>query len=280
MSALSHEVLSIAVCQMTSVDCIDTNLKQIENLLSQIQAGTQIVFFPENCLFMRIREGEKISGIDLSDPAFVVLQKIADQKQVYLHLGSVPLKKDNKLTNASVLVSPNAPVECTYEKMHLFDIELTGQAPIRESDVFVHGEGPRVLDIAGWKIGQSICYDIRFADLYSYYAKQEVDLIIVPAAFLVKTGQAHWETLLRARAIENQCYVLAAAQAGVHRGAKLESAQSSRETFGNSLIIDPWGQIAKQALSAGPELLSFVLEKAKNQAVRRQIPMRHHRRPV
>lgn len=270
----------IAVCQMTSVDDVSENVLQIKKLISQIPTDTKVAFFPENCLYMRVLEGEKIQGVELSDSVFTELTNMAREKNIYLHLGSVPLKKQNKLTNASVLVSPDGQVKCTYEKIHLFDIDLIGQAPIRESDVFSHGEFAQMIGVDGWRFGQSICYDLRFSDLYSYYSRQDVDALLVPAAFLVKTGLAHWETLLRARAIETQSYVIAAAQAGRHQSVRRGSKDSFRETFGHSLVIDPWGQIELMAKTDGPEVMLTKLSRSKIQQVRKQIPMKNHRRRI
>ena len=268
------KILSIAACQMTSVDDVETNVRQIETLLESVQTPIDIAFFPENCLYMRLVEGQAIPGLTLQDPAFEKLKKIAKRKQVHLHLGSIPLRENQKLTNATVVVSRDGEIECTYRKMHLFDITLEGQKPIRESDVFNHGPEPRLWEVDGWKIGQTICYDLRFAELFSYYAKKSCDVIVVPAAFLVKTGQAHWEVLLRARAIESQCYIIAAAQAGSHRNAQ----GSERKTYGHSLIISPWGEILAQGSADHPEVLLKQLDQAQVELVHRQIPMRSHRR--
>ncbi|MEZ0392799.1 MAG: carbon-nitrogen hydrolase family protein [Pseudobdellovibrionaceae bacterium] len=265
--------LTIAVCQMTSVDDVDLNFQQMEFLLNSISKPFDLAFFPENCLYMRLKEGEKIEGLSLEAPIFTKLGEIAKKKQVTLHLGSVPLKDNGKLANASVTVFPDGKAKCTYKKVHLFDIALEGQKPIRESDVFSHGGGPSLLEAKDWKIGQTICYDVRFAELYSYYAKLGVDLIVVPAAFLVKTGQAHWEVLLRARAIESQCYVAAAAQAGTHHNRGNE-----RKTYGHSVIISPWGDILAKASSDRPEVLLLDLDKFEIEKVRKQIPMQSHRR--
>lgn len=272
--------LPVAVCQMTSVDDISTNIEQMKSLLSQVPVGTRVAFFPENCLYLRVKEGEKIPGVELSDSCFSDLSELAKSKDIVLHLGSVPLKKQGKLTNASVLVFPDGRVLSAYEKIHLFDIELIGQAPIRESDVFTHGESAKIIDLDGWNFGQSICYDLRFSDLYSYYAHKEVDAVLVPAAFLVKTGLAHWETLLRARAIETQSYVIASAQAGKHFSKKHGSTEMFRETFGHSLVIDPWGQIEYMAKSDQPEVILVKLQRSKIQQVRKQIPMKNHRRRI
>lgn len=266
--------LSVAVCQMTSIDDVDANIHQMQSLLDSITTPVEIAFFPENCLYFRLKEGSSIPGMSLDSPVFKRLIEMAKAKNTILHLGSLPLKDGDKLANATVLVSPDGTVECVYQKMHLFDIALEGQKPHRESDVFHHGPAPAVSEFHSWKIGHTICYDIRFAELFSHYAKQKVDLIAIPSAFLVETGKAHWDVLLRARAIESQCYIVAAAQAGTHQN----SSGHKRSTFGHSAIISPWGEILEQASSDRPQVLVHVLEKSRIEAVRRQIPMHSHRR--
>lgn len=266
--------LNIAVCQMTSIDDVDANYSQMESLLRSLSQAVDLVVFPENCLYMRINEGEQIPGLDLENPVLTKLGTLARQMKASFHLGSVPLRENAKLANASVLITPDGGVQCTYRKIHLFDIQLEGQKAIRESDVFTHGPSPAVLNMGPWKIGQTICYDLRFAELFSIYAKNSVDAILVPSAFVVKTGQAHWEVLLRARAIESQCFVIAAAQAGTHVSAK----GSQRMTYGHSLVVNPWGEVVAQAFSEGPEIFTVTLDKEKIESVRRQIPMRDHRR--
>ncbi len=266
--------LSVIVCQMNSVDNVDTNFQQIESLVQSIPQTAEIAFFPENCLYMRLKEGQKIPGLTFEHPVFEQLKKLSRDRGIVLHLGSIPLREEGKLTNATVTVRPEGSVECTYRKMHLFDITLEGQAPIRESDVFNHGPTPEVLNVKDWQLGQTICYDIRFAEIYSFYAKKRVDVLLVPAAFLVKTGQAHWEVLLRARAIESQSYVVAAAQAGTHTNAQGDQ----RKTYGHSMVISPWGDVLYKGSSDKPEAHFIELEAAQVEAVRRQIPMHSHRR--
>ena len=264
--------LPIAICQMTSVDDVEINFKQIQKLVNEIQVA-KIAFFPENCLYMRLKEGEKIVGFTLEDEIFSRLSRLAQDKKMALHLGSVPLREQGKLSNATVFVSPEGRVQCTYRKIHLFDIALEGQAPFRESDVFNHGAKASVLDFSGVKIGQTICYDLRFAELFSQYAKQNVEIIVVPAAFLVPTGIVHWDVLLRARAIESQAFVVAAAQAGTH-----QSPRGERKTYGHSLIVSPWGEILARGSADRPELMAITLDLALVEKVRRQIPMSAHRR--
>jgi predicted amidohydrolase len=260
---------------MTSVDQAKTNYAAMIGLIEKAikEKKPDLILFPENCLYMRLQEGEKITGFDLSDFYFLELSKIASQNNVALHLGALPLRLHGKLFNASVYIDGFGNISSSYQKIHLFDIQLEGQKANRESDVFTHGEKPAILELKGWQLGQTICYDLRFSELFNFYAKKHVHAILVPSSFLVKTGMAHWEVLLRARAIESQCYILAAAQAGKH-----QSEKGIRETFGHSLIIDPWGQVLKQAQSSGPEIIYYDLSCHDLDKVRRQIPMKNHRR--
>ncbi len=267
--------LKIALCQMTSIDRVADNLAQIRNLISQVPASeaVDLFCFPENCLYMRLVEGQKIEGLSLNDDAFNELRHIAMARNCFLHLGASPLKIDGHLYNATILISPDGKIHSPYQKIHLFDIHLQGQAPICESDIFKHGIKPEVVDIFGWKVGQSICYDLRFAELYSHYAQKECDLILVPSSFLPKTGEAHWQILLRARAIECQAFVAASAQGGTHVG----SHGGERNTYGHSLLIDPWGLIIAEILQQ-PAIEVHVLTKDRINQVRQQIPMKSHRR--
>lgn len=268
-------LFKVAICQTTSVDSVEKNLSSMIQQMTEVlkkDPSVRLILFPENVLYMRIREGEAIEGIALDSVYFKKLAQFSLTNKVNIHLGSVPLLIDGKLYNSSVLITEQAKIESTYQKIHLFDIQLSGQAPIRESDVFAFGKKPETFEIDGWKFGQSICYDIRFSELYSEYAKQKVDAILIPAAFLTKTGEAHWEVLNRARAIENQSYVLSSAQGGVH---KSESGQ--RETFGHSIAVDPWGRIL-QVLSRDVDYFIVELKKELIKEVRTQIPMEKHRR--
>ncbi len=267
--------LKIALCQMTSTDRVQDNLAQIKKLIAQvpINEALDLFCFPENCLHMRLIEGQKIEGLELTDPVLIELRQLAVERNCYLHLGASPVKVEGHLYNATILISPEGQIHSPYQKMHLFDIQLQGQPAMRESDVFKHGSEPKVVDIFGWKVGQSICYDLRFAELFSYYAQQECDLILVPSSFLPKTGEAHWEILLRARAIECQAYVMASAQGGTHQG--LDGGQ--RSTHGHSLLIDPWGLVLAELLQQ-PSVEVHVLTKDRIQQVRQQIPMKSHRR--
>lgn len=267
--------LTIALCQMTSVDDVEANVMQIEELVERIpeSAGVRVAFFPENSLYLRLKEGESIRGLMPQDEAFSVLGELAVRRKMNLHL-TLPFRIDGHLYNSSLLISDQGTVRTTYQKMHLFDIELANGPSVRESDVFRHGAGSSVIEIDGWRFGESICYDVRFSELYSIYARQEVDAILIPSAFLTRTGEAHWDLLVRSRAIESQCYVIAPAQGGVHQG----TSSGIRETHGNSLIVDPWGRVVSRIAEPGPGVEIQTLRRDEIDKVRRQIPMKDHRR--
>lgn len=268
----------VAVCQLTSVDSVQHNVREIEVLLNSIAAVSEfdLICFPENSLYMRVKETDPRLGLTLQDESIAHLSKWSQANGVTLHIGSVPLIEGGRFFNASLLLRPDGGVNVTYRKIHLFDVDVEGHAPQRESDFFAAGSTPSTFLLKGWRFGSSICYDIRFAELYLKYAREGVDAILVPAAFIVPTGKAHWDTLIRARAIESQAYVIAAAQGGVHHGLQ----GGTRETFGHSMIVDPWGQILAQCPDdfAGGRVLRAILKADRIEAVRRQIPMKNHRK--
>lgn len=267
--------LKIGLLQMQSIDHLDANLDFImTNLELAAQQGVEVVFTPENALYMRMKEGEAIEGISIENSEIQKLQKVCSQLGISIHLGSLPLRCKDKLTNSSIFINQNGCVFTTYQKVHLFDIQLQGQRPIKESDVFEAGDSPKVLTFSGWSLGQTICYDIRFSNLFLKYALFPVDCILVPSAFLVRTGEAHWHSLLRARAIESQCYVIAPAQAGNHIGLR-----GNRETYGHSIVVSPWGEVL---IDAKKQLGLFVCELDRNliDQVRMQIPMQRHRKLI
>lgn len=268
--------MKVSLVQMNSIDSWDENLQWILRLLSDDQfTSRDLICFPENSLYMRVKENDSIDFKPLSWSGYLELAEVAKKIQSNLHLGSVGLQIDGQNYNASVYIQKDGHIFSSYQKIHLFDIHLEGKSPIRESDLYARGEGPQVLSHEDWKIGQSICYDLRFSELYSRYAEQDVDIILIPAAFLVPTGIAHWDILVRARAIESQCYVLASCQAGVHESRRHVGAQ--RLTYGNSMIVSPWGDVVSR-LESGTGAIHAELSKEAIRKVRQQIPMKNHRR--
>ncbi len=264
------EPLAAAICQLTSIDDWLANVDQVLELSEKaLKLGpTDILCFPENSLYMRLNKNQIVPSIDLQSDLFRPIEDFAKSNDCYIYLGSVPLKINGEVYNSTIILTPQGERLAPYQKIHLFDIALEGQEPIRESDEFKQGVKTSVVDINGWKLGLSICYDLRFSELFYKYHKLEVDIIGIPSAFLVKTGQAHWHTLVRARAIEAQAFVLAAAQSGNYKG---------RETYGHSLIVGPWGDVLAEATDES-RVKRVVLDHSLIQKVRMQIPMKDHRR--
>ncbi len=266
---------NLAVCQLTSSDDVLANVQAMLGLLNDISDDVDLVCFPENCLYLRVEGGEQPPRLKVDDPSIQKLSSWAKQNGIPMHLGSVPLEENGRLYNASLLLGASGAVEVVYKKIHLFDVDVEGVKPQRESDVFAPGTDTSVFSVKGWQFGSSICYDLRFSELFNRYARQGVDVVLVPAAFLVETGRAHWHVLLRARAIESQAFVVAAAQGGVHKGR----AGSSRSTYGHSLVVEPWGEIIAEVTDAvKPQALVVNLKAERLESVRRQIPMKAHRR--
>lgn len=277
--------LSIALVQMTTVDSLDANLVKFESIFNTIkklqeeqessEKPLDLICFPENCLYMRVKTTNPIVGFELSHSCFVRMGEWARRLKTCIHLGSVPLIIDGMLYNSSLWLSEEGVIQVGYQKVHLFDIALEGKTPHRESDIFERGKEPRTHNFKGWRVGESICYDVRFSELYSQYAHENVDVILVPSAFLEETGKAHWEVLLRARAIESQCYVVASAQVGSHRS--IQYPELERRTYGKSMIIDPWGTVELN-LGESEGVQIHHLHKDRINNVRTQIPMANHRR--
>lgn len=216
------------------------------------------------------------AGSSLTDEAHdVVLAAVRDAAArcaLWVHIGSLGLKgerADGRWTNRSFIIDASGAVRARYDKIHLFDVDLPGGISWRESSVYGPGDEVVTVDTPWARIGLSVCYDLRFADLYRRLSDAGAGLLLVPAAFTVPTGQAHWETLLRARAIESACFVIAPAQVGHH--------EDGRDTYGHSLVIDPWGEIL---LDMGDEPgLGFAdIDFARIDAVRARIPVLDHRR--
>ncbi len=276
--------LSIALVQMTTVDSLAANLIKFEAIFNAIKtlqeqkgAGTSLdlICFPENCLYMRVKTTDPIEGFESTHLSFVWIGEWAKRLNSCIHLGSIPLIIEGKLYNSSMWFNEEGVMQVGYQKVHLFDIALEGKTSIRESDVFERGNEPVIHNFKGWRIGESICYDLRFSELYSKYAYDNADVILVPSAFLEETGKAHWEVLLRARAIESQCFVVASAQVGSHRSTKYPELE--RRTYGKSMIIDPWGTVELN-LGETESVQIHQLHKDKISSVRTQIPMASHRR--
>lgn len=265
-----------AAIQMTSGDDIAANIATLEPLLMQAVAqGAQFVATPENTFYMRREGTAPMTDVPMEKhPGVAYAKAAAKQHGIWLLIGSIRAQEAgmDKPFNRSILFSPKGEIAATYDKIHLFDVTLEGGHSYRESSQAEAGGNAVLADVGGMKLGMSICYDVRFPNLYRTLALQGAQILSVPSAFTRPTGEAHWHTLLKARAIENGCYVIAPAQCGVHPGG--------RETYGHSLIIDPWGKIVAEATSDMPQVIMAPIDPVRVAAVRAQIPVLTHHRVI
>ena len=270
------DTLHITLVQMNSTDSVEQNFQQIKTLLSENNKAfpSQLTVFPENSLFMKIKKGGAVSGLSLTDPVFLKLQELCGHYTTCMLL-TTPIQDKDKVFNATVFVSSDSFPKILYRKIHLFDTALENNRVYRESQQFEPGKVPAVWNFQGWKLGLSICYDLRFAELYGFYAGEEVDILLIPSAFLRTTGKKHWHTLLKARAIEGQCYVMAPAQSGRHQSAG--KLAEERWTYGHSLAVSPDGEILLDMKEKMPTLKTLCLSGKELKQVRKQLPMAQHR---
>jgi nitrilase len=269
--------MKVAAIQMVSTAVVADNLQQARTLLQQAAAqGAELAVLPEYFCLIGQHDADKLAIQEPfgSGPIQQFLSDTARELGLWLVAGTLPLTGagDNKVFNSSLAFNPQGQCVARYDKIHLFRFD-NGQESYDESRVLDRGQTPTRFALPSkdghtWQIGMSVCYDLRFAELYRGYAHDGVDLLLVPAAFTHTTGKAHWEVLLRARAIENLAYVAAAAQGGVH--------PNGRQTWGQSVLIDPWGQVlAEQA--QGPGVVLAALDAVAMQHWRSQLPALQHR---
>ena len=237
-------------------------------------AGAAMLFTPEMSNLLdrdRERAGEAIRS-EAGDPVLTAVRAAARDRRLWVHLGSLAVRReDGRLANRGFVIDAEGNVAARYDKLHLFDVELAGGESWRESAAYAPGDGTAVVDTPIGALGLSICYDLRFAALYAALSDAGAQVLAVPAAFTVPTGRAHWEVLLRARAIENACWVVAAAQTGGH--------EDGRATFGHSLVVDPWGEVVLD-MSDAPGLRFAEIDPARTADVRARVPVLAHRRAI
>jgi predicted amidohydrolase len=271
----NNSELNMASIQMVSTPQLNENLEVAAALIkAAADCGAQIAVLPEYFCLMGLKDTDKVKIREVagSGPIQERLAAMAKENDVYLVAGSIPLeaKESNKVLNTSLVFDPKGKQIARYDKMHLFGFQTEAER-YEESETIAAGSQPgqfaiRVNEV-DWHFGLSICYDLRFPELYRTLG--QVDCHVIPAAFTYTTGKDHWEILLRARAIENQCYVLSSAQGGLHL--------NQRRTWGESMLIDPWGEI----LSNLPEGAGFIqgkLSKDKLKEVRSKLPALKHRK--
>lgn len=269
--------MSLAVIQMVSQDDVLANLGQARRLLEQAaQQGARLAVLPENFAAMGRRDLAALGRAEAAGhgPILPWLRQVARDLRLWLVAGTLPLPPDGhpelKAHACSLLLDDSGERVARYDKLHLFDVDVAdARGRYRESDDYAFGERVVVADTPVGRLGLTVCYDLRFPELYSRLREAGAELISVPAAFTAVTGAAHWQVLTRARAIETQCYLLAAGQGGVHPGG--------RETFGHSAIIDPWGRVLAEQAS-GEAVLQAGRDAAEQAAIRERMPVVRHRR--
>lgn len=236
--------MKAALLQLNSSDDPQENLRTVSGLVEDAaEAGAKFVLTPEvtNCVSMSRPHQGKVLAVEEQDETLATLRRVAARLDIWLLLGSLALKSgdEKRFLNRSFLISPGGEITARYDKIHMFDVAISETEFYRESDGYRAGDKAVLGDVDGVPVGLTICYDLRFPYLFRGLAKAGARILTVPSAFSCDTGKAHWEALLRARAIETGCFVLAPAQCGVHAA----SQGRQRTTHGHSLAIDPWGRI-------------------------------------
>ncbi len=271
--------MKIALHQMTSGIDIQSNVNNMAIAIAIAAQNKAILYFaPEMSVYLdknRDRAAQNIVSED-GNEAIALLQKAAKDNNIWVHIGSMAIVHEDQniaapYANRSYIIDNHGKIRAQYDKIHLFDVKLSTGEQWRESNAYKAGNQVVIADTGMCKIGMSICYDLRFANLYNALSDRGAELVTVPAAFTVPTGQAHWHILLRTRAIENAMFVVAAAQCGKHA--------DGRETYGHSLVVDPWGEVLldmKQDIGLGYADIDF----KRLQEVRGQLPVLEHRRDL
>jgi len=265
--------MKIAALQMVSTPDVARNLEAAARLIARAaSAGAQLVALPEYFCLMGRRDDDKLGIAEApgDGPIQRFLSAQAQQHGLWIVGGTLPLRTGNaaRVTNSNLVFAPDGSLAARYDKMHLFAFD-NGREQYDEGRVLEAGSKPVALQAGPLRVGLSVCYDLRFPELYRALMRPPCDLLCVPSAFTYTTGQAHWELLLRARAVENQCVVLAPAQGGTH--------ENGRRTWGHSMIVDPWGEVL--ALQAeGEGVVVATVDSTRRDAVRSQLPALRHRR--
>jgi deaminated glutathione amidase len=273
MSAAATSTFKIGLIQMRSgVDPRANLAAALAAIEDAAKSGASYVLTPEVTNIMETRRERLFAAIvdEDSDPTLAAMREAARKLSIHIHIGSLAVKASpDKAANRSFLIDRRGEVIARYDKIHMFDVDLADGDSRRESHNYRPGELAVVADLPWGRIGVTICYDLRFPALYRALAEAGASFFSIPSAFTRPTGEAHWHVLMRARAIENGCFVFAAAQGGKH--------ENGRETFGHSLVVDPWGRILAEG-GTEPEVILAEIDPAQVAAARAQIPSLHNGR--
>ncbi len=265
----------IAAIQMTSGPEVGSNLAEAARLIGQaVDAGATMVALPENFAIMPMQEGDRLAVVekDGAGPIQDFLCEQARQHRIWLIGGTMPLqaRQSNKVRAACLLFDDRGTRVARYDKIHLFDVKLQNGEEYLESGAIEAGDEIVVADTPLGRLGLAVCYDLRFPELFRRMLDEGAEIVTLPSAFTVLTGKAHWEVLLRARAIENLVFVVASAQVGRH--------SNGRETYGDSMIVGPWGEVLARLVS-GPGFVIADIDREHMQRVRSALPSIEHRKP-
>lgn len=266
--------MKIAVLQMTSGIDPAANAATLRNAIADAAAGGAAMLFTPEMSGLLDRDRARAAGsivAEADDPVLAEVCAAARQHRIWVNLGSLAVRSGDRYANRGFVIDDRGTIRARYDKLHLFDVDLPTGESWRKSAAYVAGEGAAVVATPAGQVGLSICYDLRFPDLYRALSDAGAEILSIPAAFTRPTGAAHWHVLLRARAIEAGCFVVAAAQTGEHA--------DGRATYGHSLVIDPWGEVLLD-LSEGATLGFAELDPARLADVRARVPALRHRRAI
>ncbi|KAK9913343.1 hypothetical protein M0R45_037161 [Rubus argutus] len=277
-SNMAANSLRVAAAQMTSINDLAANFATCSRLVKEAAAGgAKLICFPESFSFIGAKDGDSLKVAEpLEGPIMKQYCSLARETGIWLSLGGFQEKgsDDEHLFNTHVVVDDAGNIRSTYRKIHLFDVDVPGGRSYKEGSFTEAGKNVVAIDSPVGRLGLTVCYDLRFPEIYQQLRFQhEAQVLLVPSAFTKVTGQAHWEILLRARAIETQCYVIGSAQAGKHN--------DTRESHGETLIIDPWGTVVSRLpdpLSTGITIAD--IDFSLIDSVRAKMPIAKHRKPV
>lgn len=274
---VSNDSHQVAMVQMVSGADLQQNLQQAAGWIAKaVASGAQLILLPENfAVFNAAQLLERgLEERTAQGPIRRFVAEQARQHSVWIVAGSIPVVSEDRkrVRSACIVVDEKGVEQARYDKIHLFDVDVNdSQGSYRESDQIEPGDAVVLVDTPVGRLGLTICYDLRFPLLYQKLLERGAELISVPAAFTYATGEAHWQTLLRARAIETQCYLLAANQGGIHN--------ERRQTYGHSMIVDPWGEVLG-CRAAGEGLVQAEIQLSRVQQLRQRMPLLAHRRPL
>jgi predicted amidohydrolase len=270
---MNTSAFKAAMIQMRSGLAPAANIEAAVRMIGEAKsAGADYVLTPEMTNIMEVKRDRLFVTIveEDADISLATLRELARKLGIYVHAGSLAIKiSPDRAANRSFLIDPKGDIAARYDKIHMFDVDLEGGESYRESRTYRPGEQAVLSDLPWGRLGLTICYDLRFPALYRALAEAGATMLTIPSAFTQQTGEAHWHVLIRARAIENGCFVFAAAQGGKH--------ENGRETFGHSLIVDPWGRILAEGGSE-PGVVMAEIDLAEVAKARARIPSLQHGR--